>query len=225
MGAQALRRAEHRARGGPTRRLREPAEPHGGTLKAARRARVARRGLSYFAYATPDPASLGVATQWETLGALKAFGSASTRTRARRSAWTRSRRRSRTGIAPAANSANDTDGLVIKVDALRQQQRLGATSKSPRWRSPSSSRRSPRSRGCSTSSSRSGATGAVTPVAILEPVLLLGTTVARATLHNLDEIRRKDIRVGDQVVVEKGRRVIPKIVRALTERRTARSAS
>jgi DNA ligase (NAD+) len=60
----------------------------------------------------------------------------------------------------------------------------------------------------------------VTPVAILEPVLLLGTTVARATLHNLDEIRRRDVRIGDQVVVEKGGEVIPKIVRALEEKRT-----
>ena len=106
----------------------------------------------------------------------------------------------------------EIDGTVVKVDSLDQQERLGATAKSPR----SAMAFKFTARQATTVLRRIdlqvGRTGAVTPVALLEPVPLGGSTIQRATLHNEEEIRRKDIRPGDTVVVEKGGDVIPKIV-------------
>lgn len=112
------------------------------------------------------------------------------------------------------------DGMVIKIDNLKEQERLGFTGKSPRW---GAAYKFP----AETTTSRIldiivqiGRTGALTPVAVLEPVSLAGSTVSRATLHNEDEIRRKDIRLGDQVVLHKAGDVIPEIVESLKNLRT-----
>ena len=106
----------------------------------------------------------------------------------------------------------EIDGVVIKVDSLNQQERLGYTAKSPRsamaYKFPAYQART-RLRDIHL---QVGRTGAVTPVAILEPVPLAGSTIARASLHNADEIHRKDIRIGDTVLIEKGGDVIPKVV-------------
>ena len=113
----------------------------------------------------------------------------------------------------------EIDGIVLKVDAVDQQRRLGATAKSPRWQM---AYKFPARRAQTTLAAiqfQVGRTGAVTPVAELEPVLLAGTTIRRATLHNEDEIARKDIRPGDTVVLEKGGDVIPKIVEVVLDAR------
>ncbi len=112
-----------------------------------------------------------------------------------------------------------TDGLVIKVDDFHLREELGSTSRSPRW---VIAYKFPPEQGETTLVKidlQVGRTGAVTPVALLEPVKLGGTTVMRATLHNADEIARKDLREGDRVLVEKGGEVIPKVVQALAEKR------
>ena len=112
-----------------------------------------------------------------------------------------------------------TDGLVIKVDDLNQRRRLGATSKSPRWLIAfkyEAEQAVTKLIGISVSV---GKTGRITPVAYLTPVLLAGTTVQRATLHNADEILRKDVRIGDTVVIEKAGEIIPQIVRVETAAR------
>lgn len=106
----------------------------------------------------------------------------------------------------------DIDGMVIKVDSIRLQQELGATLKSPRW---VVAYKFPAQRAVTQLNDirlQVGRTGVVTPVAELEPVFLAGSTISRATLHNEDEILRKDIRIGDTVVIEKGGDVIPKVV-------------
>ena len=106
----------------------------------------------------------------------------------------------------------DVDGMVIKVDSIRLQQGLGATLKSPRW---VVAYKFPAQRAVTQLNDirlQVGRTGVVTPVAELEPVFLAGSTISRATLHNEDEIQRKDIRIGDTVVIEKGGDVIPKVV-------------
>ncbi len=113
----------------------------------------------------------------------------------------------------------ETDGLVVKVDDLAQQTRLGATSKAPRWAIAYKFPAVGRPTLLRAIVVQIGRTGAATPVAELEPVVVGGSTVSRATLHNLEEIRRKDIRVGDTVIVEKGGDVIPKIARVVLERR------
>lgn len=114
----------------------------------------------------------------------------------------------------------DTDGLVIKVDDRTVYETLGTTSKSPRWACAYKFSAEQARTKIKAIEVQVGRTGAVTPVAHLEPVFLAGTTVARATLHNRDEIRRKDVRVGDTVVLEKGGDVIPKVVEVVEDART-----
>jgi DNA ligase (NAD+) len=114
----------------------------------------------------------------------------------------------------------DVDGVVVKVDSTGQQKLLGSTAKFPRW---SISFKFP-ARQATTKIKKIdvqvGRTGALTPVAILEPVKLSGITISRSTLHNEDEIKRKDFRVGDYVLIERSGDVIPKVVSVMKERRT-----
>jgi DNA ligase (NAD+) len=113
----------------------------------------------------------------------------------------------------------DIDGIVIKVNRRAQQQELGSTSKAPRWAiafkyPPEAAETVVRAINLSV-----GRTGTVTPAAEFDPVHIGGTTVINATLHNFDEVARKDIRVGDRIVVEKGGDIIPKVVDVLIDKR------
>lgn len=113
----------------------------------------------------------------------------------------------------------DIDGIVIKVNDLRLQEQMGFTAKSPRWAISYKFKAEQVSTVLNEITYQVGRTGAITPVANLEPVLLAGTVVKRASLHNADQISKLDIRVGDKVYVEKGGEIIPKIVGiALKER-------
>jgi DNA ligase (NAD+) len=116
----------------------------------------------------------------------------------------------------------DADGVVIKVNSTAQQEALGVTSKFPRW---AISFKFPARQATTRLEDilvQVGRTGALTPVAVLEPVKLSGTTISRATLHNEDEIQRKDIRIGDIVLIERSGDVIPKVVGPMKDRRTGR---
>lgn len=113
----------------------------------------------------------------------------------------------------------DTDGIVIKVNSFGQQEQLGFTSKTPRWAISFKFKAESAVTKLLSISYQVGRTGAVTPVANLEPVLLAGTTVKRASLHNANEIERLDIRIGDYVHVEKGGEIIPKITAVELSRR------
>tara|TARA_B100001741_G_C16553373_1_gene600767 strand:- start:657 stop:2648 length:1992 start_codon:yes stop_codon:yes gene_type:complete len=106
----------------------------------------------------------------------------------------------------------DIDGIVIKVNDLRLQEQMGFTAKSPRWAISYKFKAEQVSTVLNEITFQVGRTGAITPVANLEPVLLAGTVVKRASLHNADQISKLDIRVGDKVYVEKGGEIIPKIV-------------
>jgi DNA ligase (NAD+) len=110
------------------------------------------------------------------------------------------------------NLPYDTDGVVIKVNSLSQQQELGFTAKSPRWAIAYKYKAEEASTRLLSVTFQVGRTGAVTPVANLEPVLLSGSTVKRATLHNADQIALLDLHLNDMVYVEKGGEIIPKIV-------------
>lgn len=114
-----------------------------------------------------------------------------------------------------------TDGIVLKVNSLRQQRNLGFTAKSPRWAIAYKFQAERAETRLNSVSFQVGRTGAITPVANLEPVLLAGTIVKRASLHNADIIEGLDLHLGDQVYVEKGGEIIPKIVGVNTEARTA----
>ncbi len=118
--------------------------------------------------------------------------------------------------------AYDIDGVVIKVDNLDFQRQLGATSRSPRWAIAYKFKAMQETTRIMDIRVQVGRTGTLTPVAYLEPVNVGGATVSRATLHNEDEIRRKDIRIGDTVFVERAGDVIPKIVKVVETKRTGR---
>jgi DNA ligase (NAD+) len=113
----------------------------------------------------------------------------------------------------------EVDGLVVKVNSLEQRESLGSTSKSPRWVIAYKIEKYEAVTRLLAIKTQVGKTGTITPVAELEPVQLAGTTVSRASLHNFDEIRRKDVRVDDWVVVEKAGKIIPHIVRVEKHRR------
>jgi DNA ligase (NAD+) len=182
---------------------------------------VARRGLSFWAYQAVG--ELDLTTHGDMLARLSAWGlpvephwervaggDALVEWCAR---WQDERR----------TLTFETDGVVIKLDALAARERLGATSKFPRW---AIAYKFPAEQATTTLKAiglQVGRTGAVTPVALLEPVLLAGSTIANATLHNADEVARKDIRVGDRVLIEKGGDVIPKVVKVVDPDRANRS--
>lgn len=116
----------------------------------------------------------------------------------------------------------DVDGMVIKVNSIDQQNRLGSTTKSPRWAIAYKFPAQQATTRIRKIIVQVGRTGALTPVAIFDPTFLAGTTITRATLHNEDEIKRKDIRVGDTVIIEKGGDIIPQVVKVIKEKRTGK---
>lgn len=116
----------------------------------------------------------------------------------------------------------EIDGMVLKVNDLKQREKLGFTSKSPRW---AIAYKFPAEKALTEVRDiivQVGRTGTVTPVAILKPVHLSGTTVSRATLHNFDEIARLDVRIGDKVYVEKSGEIIPKVLNVAADKRTGK---
>jgi len=119
----------------------------------------------------------------------------------------------------------EIDGMVVKVNDLKQRQVLGSTSKSPRW---AIAYKFPAEKALTEVENiiiQIGRTGTVTPVAILKPVHLSGSTVSRATLHNFDEIERLDVKIGDKVYVEKSGEIIPKVLSVAKEKRTGKEKS
>ncbi len=200
-----------------------PRNTTAGTLKLLDSSIVAARGLSVFVYGLADGAAGGFATHSAVMDHLTTLGFPVS---AHRRVCTNLEE-----VLAAIESWRDrrhdldyeTDGLVIRVDSLAQQTRLGSTTKAPRWAIAFKFPAVGRPTLLKAITVQIGRTGVATPVAELEPVGVGGSTVARATLHNLDEIHRKDIRPGDTVIVEKGGDVIPKVARVVLEKRPARS--
>jgi DNA ligase (NAD+) len=195
-----------------------PRNATAGTLKLQDPAEVARRKMHFFAYFLSAP-GLSIPTHWESLQTLRSLGlPVNDRTLRCRTIdeavvfWRQSEEKRDT-------LPYDIDGVVVKVDSFRQQQALGTIAKSPRWAIAfkfTSRKAETTLKGIVL---QVGRTGAVTPVAELEPVFLGGTTVSRATLHNVDYIQELDLRVGDTVVVEKGGDVIPKVSASIPDKR------
>ena len=116
----------------------------------------------------------------------------------------------------------EIDGVVIKVNSLAKQKQLGETSKHPRWAISYKFAAKQSTTRLNDIDIQVGRTGVLTPVAILEPVKVGGVTVSRATLHNFDELKRKDIRINDWVLVERSGDVIPQVVKSIREKRTGK---
>ena len=190
---------------------RNPRNTASGSLKLQDSAEVAKRPLDCLLYSIKGR-NLPIESQFESLGKARSWGFK---------------------VPTAAKLANsidevlefinywdehrhdlpyETDGVVIKVNNLYQQEELGYTAKAPRWAMAYKFKAEQVSTLLNSISYQVGRTGAITPVANLEPVLLAGTIVKRASLHNADQINKLDIRVEDTVYVEKGGEIIPKII-------------
>ena len=188
-----------------------PRNAAAGTLKQQSSAVVARRGLDAFLYALAGD-ELPYDTHWDNVQKAREWGfRISDKMRLCRSAA--EIENYITGTDALRHSLPyDTDGVVVKVNDYALQRRLGSTAKAPRWAVAYKFKAEQAATRLLSVSFQVGRTGAVTPVANLEPVLLAGTTVKRASLHNADQIELLDVRVGDTVFVEKGGEIIPKIV-------------
>ncbi|QNK50049.1 NAD-dependent DNA ligase LigA [Brevibacterium sp. PAMC23299] len=197
-----------------------PRNAAAGSLRQLDPKLAAKRNLDIFLYGIADLGETGVRSHSEGLDLLDRLGFKTNRERKTCSnieevlayivEWTEQR----------PNLAYDIDGIVVKVDSLEQQDELGFTAKSPRW---AIAYKFPAEEVITTLRDielNVGRTGVLTPTAVLDPVRVAGTTVQRASLHNEDLIREKDIRIGDQVVVKKAGDIIPEVVNVLAERRT-----
>lgn len=201
---------------------RNPRNTASGSLKLQDSAEVAKRPLECLLYNITG-SNLGIATQMESLDRARQMGFK---------------------VPEAAKLSNsieevlefinywdvhrhdlpyETDGVVIKVNDLQQQEELGYTAKAPRWAMAYKFKAERVSTRLREITYQVGRTGAITPVANLEPVEIAGTTVKRASLHNADQIEKLDVRVGDEVFVEKGGEIIPKIISVDLTKRPASS--
>ncbi|WP_335975426.1 NAD-dependent DNA ligase LigA [Gaetbulibacter jejuensis] len=201
---------------------RNPRNTASGSLKLQDSTEVAKRPLECLLYNITGT-NLNISTQFESLEKARAWGFK---------------------VPQAAKLANsidevlefiaywdehrhnlpyETDGVVIKVNSLYQQEELGYTAKAPRWAMAYKFKAEQVSTRLNEITYQVGRTGAITPVANLEPVELAGTTVKRASLHNADQIAKLDIREGDEVLVEKGGEIIPKIIAVDLSKRPADS--
>ncbi|KQL51433.1 aromatic ring-opening dioxygenase LigA [Heyndrickxia shackletonii] len=197
-----------------------PRNAAAGSLRQLDPKIAASRNLDIFLYAIGDFTETGVTTHSNGLDLLEKLGFKVNKEREKCSnidevieyvkKWTERR----------PNLPYEIDGIVIKVNSLEQQQELGTTAKSPRWAIAYKFPAEEVVTKLLDIELSVGRTGVITPTAILEPVKVAGTTVKRASLHNEDLIREKDIMLGDHVVVKKAGDIIPEVVNVLAERRT-----
>jgi len=199
-----------------------PRNAAAGSLKLQDPRVLAERPLRFFSYWL-TLSGRRLATQWETLEKLQDLGFPVNRLR-KRCANTDEVMDFAAEMEKERDSLPyDIDGIVIKVDRHDQFSRLGTTAKSPRGVVAYKFRAQQAETVIDDILFQVGRTGTVTPVAALSPVFLAGSTISRATLHNEQEIARKDIRIGDTVVIEKGGDIIPKVVRVVPENRQPES--
>lgn len=189
-----------------------------GTLKMQDSAEVARRKLDCYVYSLLGD-DLDIDTHEEGIHLLEKFGFNVSRTYKKCNTLEEVLEYINMWENRRHELPLETDGVVVKVNGLSQQERLGFTAKNPRWAIAYKYKPESLSTKLRNINYQVGRTGAVTPVAELEPVFLAGTTVKRASLHNANEIARLDLRIGDYVFVEKGGEIIPKVTRVDLSRR------
>jgi DNA ligase (NAD+) len=196
-----------------------PRNAAAGAVRQKDPAITAKRPLDIFCYhvSHADPATF--TTHWETLEALRESGF-KVNPRSRRCPDLETVLAYCQALEAERDSLGyDADGVVVKVNSLEQQRRLGATSHHPRWAIAYKFAARQATTRVLDIKINVGKTGALTPAALLEPVELAGVTVSRASLHNEDEVRKKDIRVGDTVLIERAGDVIPYVVQVITSKR------
>jgi len=197
-----------------------PRNAAAGSLRQLDPRVTAKRALTFFAYGVAEPASLGLDSQYAVLDRLSAYGFK-----------INPERRLCHGMQEVTaflermqslreDLAYEMDGVVVKVDRVEYQEALGTKARSPRWMVAYKFPPTQATTILKAINVQVGRTGVLTPVAVLEPVRVGGVTVSRATLHNMDEITRKGVLVGDAVLIQRAGDVIPEIVAPIESRRT-----
>jgi DNA ligase (NAD+) len=199
--------------------LANPRNTTAGTLKQLDPRAVAERHLSIACYGTSPIAGEEDASHFDTLAKLRAWGLPtnpnSQRCKSIDDIWTVCEQ-----WAEKRNALDyEIDGLVFKVDSAKQRARLGATSKAPRWAIAYKYPAQVAQTVVKTIVIQVGKSGALTPVAEMEPVQLAGTTVQRASLYNFEDLAAKDIRIGDTVEIQKAGEIIPQVIRFVPKKR------
>ncbi len=198
-----------------------PRNAAAGSLRQKNPKVTAHRDLETFIYAVADEAPLSVTSQWQFLQWLRDCGFSVNPNAARCTSAREVHEFCADALAHREDLDYDIDGVVVKVDSFAGQAALGFTARAPRWaiafKFPPEEKRTV----LREIRVQVGRTGVLTPVAEFDPVLVAGSTIARATLHNIDEVRRKNVRVGDTIVVHKAGDVIPEVVGPVLELRPA----
>jgi DNA ligase (NAD+) len=201
-----------------------PRNAAAGSLRQLDPKIAASRKLDVFLYGIGNPEAIGVVSHSEGLDYLDRLGFKTNHERRKCAAIDDVIEFVNGWVEKRPHLPYEIDGIVIKVDSLEQQAKLGTTAKSPRW---AIAYKFPAEEVVTTLLDIElsvGRTGVITPTAILEPVKVAGTTVQRASLHNEDLIREKDIKIGDKVVVKKAGDIIPEVVNVLADQRTGEEA-
>lgn len=197
-----------------------PRNAAAGSLRQLDPKIAASRNLDVFLYGIGNAGEIGITSHSEGLDYLDHLGFKTNKERRKCSTIAGVMEYVNGWIEKRPHLPYEIDGIVIKVDSYEQQSKLGTTAKSPRW---AIAYKFPAEEVVTTLLDIElsvGRTGVVTPTAILKPVKVAGTTVQRASLHNEDLIREKDIKIGDQVVVKKAGDIIPEVVNVLADQRT-----
>jgi DNA ligase (NAD+) len=201
-------------------RFANPRNAAAGTLRQLDSKIVAKRRLDMFAYDVLTGERKPFATHWEALAALERVGFHINPNRALCASIDEVIQFCEQMEFKRDELGYEIDGVVVKVNSSALQEEFGATTKAPRW---AIAYKYPARQATTKVLSivvQVGRTGALTPVANLEPVQLAGTVVARATLHNADEIKRLGVRIGDYVLIEKSGEIIPKVIKVIESKRT-----
>lgn len=201
--------------------FKNPRNAAAGTLRMLDSAEVRKRGLSMFVYMVPT--GFQSKKHYQNLEKLRALGFPVNPNTKHYSSFEEVIDYCKHWEKHKDNLPYDIDGIVIKVNSLDAQEQLGSTAKSPRWAAAFKFTAEQAISIVKDVEIGVGRTGVLTPVAILDPVELNGTIVSRATLHNYDQVERLDLHIGDQVTIEKGGEIIPKIVGVDKKARIARA--
>jgi len=222
MPKAGFERLNRRAREAGDKVFANPRNAAAGSLRQLDSRVTASRPLAFYAYGLGEVSGSALAeTHSEAMARLRAFGLPISPELRRVQGYQGCLDYYRAIGARRDALPYDIDGVVFKVDRLQDQERLGFVSRAPRW---AIAHKFPAQEDITEVEDvewQVGRTGALTPVARLRPVFVGGVTVSNATLHNLDEVRRKDLHIGDTVFVRRAGDVIPEVVRVLTERRPA----
>ena len=210
--------AERAARGEPV--FANPRNAAAGSVRQLDSRITATRPLDMFCYAPGDIRGATFDTHWDFLGALKAWGLKTNPLNQVCTGPDAVLAYHRTMAAERGELPYDVDGIVAKVNSFSLQRQLGEVSRSPRWAIAFKFKARQATTRVNNIVPSVGRTGAITPIAELEPVAVGGVTISNASLHNMDEVERKDVRIGDTVIIERAGDVIPYVVGVVTSART-----